>query len=281
MHDLALRRESTGEAPPLWGQLKHALRDQILTELSPGDRIPSEEELGRRYGVSRITVRHAIGSLAAEGWLISRQGQGTFVARNRSENAPSPELDAFLDVLALIHHVGRVVSVSVSTIEEVPADARTRLELKASARDELHKFRREFAVDGEVIMHEVVYAPKRLFPDLPSQDLHRESIRDLILAQYGLSLESVDVSIRAVSTDGFRAQLLGVNPGDPELLIESVANANPNRPFLFTRQFLPHDRIAFRARIVPSPQAASAKRRRPGRIRSIAPALPRSPSRKA
>lgn len=44
-----------------------------------GDKIPSEAELCRLLGVSRISVRTALNSLIAQGFLVPRQGDGTFV----------------------------------------------------------------------------------------------------------------------------------------------------------------------------------------------------------
>lgn len=48
-----------------------------------GDRIPSEGELGIRYGVSKITIRQALSNLAADGYLMKIQGKGTYVAGDR------------------------------------------------------------------------------------------------------------------------------------------------------------------------------------------------------
>ena len=48
-----------------------------------GDRIPSEDELAVRFGVSKITIRQALSNLAADGYLMKVQGRGTFVAGNR------------------------------------------------------------------------------------------------------------------------------------------------------------------------------------------------------
>ena len=50
-------------------------------ELQPGDPVPSERELCDRFGVSRMTVRQAVDTLAVEGLLQRVQGSGTFVAR--------------------------------------------------------------------------------------------------------------------------------------------------------------------------------------------------------
>lgn len=48
-----------------------------------GDRIPSEDELAVRFGVSKITIRQALSNLAADGYLMKVQGRGTFVAGNQ------------------------------------------------------------------------------------------------------------------------------------------------------------------------------------------------------
>ena len=66
------------------------IEDHIISEirngrLKTGDRIPSEAELVRMFGVSRITVTTAIKELTARGILVRRQGKGTFVRRDDPE----------------------------------------------------------------------------------------------------------------------------------------------------------------------------------------------------
>lgn len=64
----------------LYEIVKMDLRTGVLDGSFPPDtRIPSEVELMDRYGVSRITVRHAINELVQEGYLVKRHGTGTFV----------------------------------------------------------------------------------------------------------------------------------------------------------------------------------------------------------
>ena len=64
------------------------IHDQVYEQLKallldghwqPGEQIPSEAELCRLTGVSRVSVRTALKSLIAQGFLVSRQGEGTFV----------------------------------------------------------------------------------------------------------------------------------------------------------------------------------------------------------
>ena len=60
----------------VYEQLKTLLLDG---HWQPGEKIPSEAELCRLTGVSRVSVRAALKSLIAQGFLVSRQGEGTFV----------------------------------------------------------------------------------------------------------------------------------------------------------------------------------------------------------
>ncbi len=67
-------------------QIFAQLRDQIMAgEWRPGSKIPSENELTRRLGVSRVSVREALQMLASLGLLEMRQGGGTFVREYSGE----------------------------------------------------------------------------------------------------------------------------------------------------------------------------------------------------
>ena len=64
------------------------IRNQLDSgELKPGDRLPTEQGLGRIYGVSRTVVREAIAALRADGRVVARQGSGVFVVEPPSQSA--------------------------------------------------------------------------------------------------------------------------------------------------------------------------------------------------
>ncbi len=74
---------------PLYAQLREALRNEIKERgLRPGDRLPTEAELEERYGVSRSTIRQAVGELEIEGLLRRVQGRGTFVGSPKIQHHP-------------------------------------------------------------------------------------------------------------------------------------------------------------------------------------------------
>ena len=65
---------------PLYQRITDALAAEIEAEgLKPGDQLPSETELMERFGVSRVTVRHALSQLVNRGLIYRRKGKGSFV----------------------------------------------------------------------------------------------------------------------------------------------------------------------------------------------------------
>ena len=69
---------------PHYFQIKDYFNKMIETEKwEAGHKLPSEHELARSFGVSRMTVRRAISELTQKGKLEARQGIGTFVVEQR------------------------------------------------------------------------------------------------------------------------------------------------------------------------------------------------------
>src|SRR5690625_3211082 len=64
-----------------YNKVKQAVKSKIIDgTYSPHQKISSESELMKEFGVSRHTVRQAIGDLVLKGWLYREQGSGTFCA---------------------------------------------------------------------------------------------------------------------------------------------------------------------------------------------------------
>ena len=71
------------EATPLYLQIKSKIKKEIRTGiLKPGDKLPSESEMQKKYNISRVTIRNAMAELESEGYIIKVQGKGSFVAHS-------------------------------------------------------------------------------------------------------------------------------------------------------------------------------------------------------
>jgi DNA-binding FadR family transcriptional regulator len=81
--------------PRAYEAVAHELLVLILGgHFSVGDRLPSERQLATRFGVSRPTVREALGALESRGIVVTRMGSGTFVAeREGIDGVPAVPAD--------------------------------------------------------------------------------------------------------------------------------------------------------------------------------------------
>jgi GntR family transcriptional regulator len=98
---------------PFYIQVAMLLRNRISDGLySPGQKMPTQEELEQEFGVARVTVRQAVELLEKEGLVQRQQGRGTFVARQTPERR---WLHLTMDINALAEtvasHVPRFIAV--------------------------------------------------------------------------------------------------------------------------------------------------------------------------
>ena len=91
---------SNSSSTPIYEQIKNAIIDQIIDgKLAEGEMLPSIRNLARDIKISIMTIKKAYDELEAEGYLISRQGKGTFVAPRNIElarEAARKEIEEYL-----------------------------------------------------------------------------------------------------------------------------------------------------------------------------------------
>jgi DNA-binding FadR family transcriptional regulator len=94
------------QAPNLRSGLVETLIAKIESgELSPGERLPTEQAIVAATGVSRTVVREALASLRAKGFITTRQGLGAFVTRDpppQSFSIVPGDLESIDEVLSVL-----------------------------------------------------------------------------------------------------------------------------------------------------------------------------------
>ena len=79
---------STSSSVPIYEQIKKAMIEQIMNgELKEDETLPSIRNLAQDIKISVMTIKKAYDELESEGYIISRQGKGTFVAPKNTELA--------------------------------------------------------------------------------------------------------------------------------------------------------------------------------------------------
>lgn len=134
---------------PLYAQAEKVLEDLLVhRRYRIGDRIPPEAELVRSLGVSRATIRAAVGRLVGRGLLVRRQGSGTFLARlPEGGDEPGPVGIKLGSSVAQLRRLETYASIAERL--GLKADsAQLRVEAGRTARDEADAL--EVPVNGEV-----------------------------------------------------------------------------------------------------------------------------------
>jgi GntR family transcriptional regulator len=192
---------------PKHAQLRAILVDMCTNQLSPGDALPSERQLCIDHGVSRVTVREALGQLVAEGLAVRVHGRGTFVA----ERAYRSELR-----LASFHEDMRRLGLEPSTVilsigRDAPAPATiTALELGPN-KDAWHVRRLRLA-NGAPISVDDAWYDAELLPDLDSVDF-TSSIYETLAVQYGYPVDRAEQIVGAGRAPAEISTLLGMSKG--------------------------------------------------------------------
>jgi len=224
---------------PLYHQVRDLLREEIQSGgISPGEKIPSEAELGAKYGISRITARQAIQSLAQEGLLYRQQGRGTFVARPRVRHS----LNALTSFSRQMTDRGMTPSTKLIEADIVAARGPVREALAIPDGALVTKLRRLRLADREVMGIQTAYVPLGLCPDLVDVIDDNVSLYDLFRQKYGLRPARATECYSAVLLEPLEARLLDQKQRQPALAAERTTYLLDNRALEYVVSILRADR---------------------------------------
>ncbi len=225
---------------PLYSQLVGIVKRNISAgTLSPGDLLPSESELCKTFGISRSTVRQAIGALESEGLVVRKQGRGTFVAepkvRRRTENVCS--------FTSEISSMGLTPSSTLIEFAVVspPPDIVKVLELNGP-ESKIYRFTRIRNVNDEPLILETSFYPQYIYPNLTRELLQTHSFYSLLYEVGIIPANAVD-SYEAVVMSPKEASLLNCKSGSCGFYVQRrTFNAN-GMCYEYTQSLMRADRV--------------------------------------
>jgi GntR family transcriptional regulator len=229
---------------PLYHQVKEDISSQIATgALRPGQQLPGEHELCKRYAVSRTVIRQALSELGYEGLIDKQHGKGTFVARTKVAQGLLSGLAGMADDAA---QRGQTLESRVLTLREAPAAAWVAAELQLEPGEPIVELERQRLIDGQPWVLVFNYLPLELFPGLVDRNLGGgESLYRIIRQNYELPIIAGTRRVEAAVADEREAPFLGIRPGDPVVVLRSLSFTTGMRPIEY---FVAHhrgDRTAF------------------------------------
>lgn len=226
---------------PFYFQLAELLEHEIMQgRLKPDARVPSEPALCEAFGVSRTTVRQALGRLEQRGLIARRKGQGTFVRAGESGLWLLQSSAGFFQ--EEVDRLGRSVTSQILRAEPevLPGWACGALELPIGSKGvTLERLR---SVDGQVALYVVnhlveAFADAALAISNPNESLYRRLKERMDVVPHGghRTLEAI------AAPDGV-AEHLELEPGAPVAHIQSVTWDAQMVPFDCYRAWLRTDR---------------------------------------
>ncbi|SRR6266567_4463666 len=243
---------NTGNGAPV--PKYYHLKETILKRISDGtwgigSAIPPEPELCREFGVSRITVRRAIGDLVHEGKLYTIQGKGTFIARPKLDERFIHSAFGFFEDM---ERQGQPLTTRIIQQEVIPAPEAVATYLQIPPETPVHCLMRLRSVQNETVLVSTTYIPQALCPDLVHDDLTEGSLYRWLQTRYGLTVARAERTIEAIAAQQREAKLLDIALYSPLLLLESVVYLPNGKPLEYSSTFHRGDRTRVSISFVPS-----------------------------
>jgi DNA-binding GntR family transcriptional regulator len=234
--------------------LAYDVRDVIASELiisgdvPAGSKLPSEHQLSKRYGVSRVTVRAALHGLREAGLVSIRQGVGATVLPRSASVVHG--LDRLSSIDTFAREAGQTVSDVDVRAEQVAAGEDTARQLHIELGHPVVEVRRVKCFDGVRVAWVVDRVPEGV---LPFETLRSElagSALDVLLAHPEVDVEYADAEYTPAQLPGEVADRLGVEAGAVALFVDTVVwTANGRAADWATVWLLPeHFRFVVRRR---------------------------------
>lgn len=228
---------------PLYKQLKEIIKTKINTgEYTENEQIPTEPEIIERYGVSRITVRKAIEELVTEGYLVKKQGKGTFVSSHKVfRKFEETGVSGFSELC-------RTNSFEASSIvlqeQIIPANEELANKLAIEKGADVLYIQRKRMANGVPILLENNYFSLDRFGFLQGEDL-RGSLYAILRDRDIQPINSGETTLEIVTADDVIAKAINVSIGTPFFYMQTVIKDQNMVPIHFGKQFYLGDAYIF------------------------------------
>jgi DNA-binding GntR family transcriptional regulator len=246
----------TKRRPPLADLVRSELKQLIVSGKAPvGSRLPSESDLCDQYNVSRITLREAVQGLVQEGYVVRRQGSGTYVTRRP---ALHNSLDTNFSYTEYLAHAGIRAGRKVLSARMVDANAETAEALALDSDNRVVEVRRLRTADGSPAVYSVDCLPV----DLATVTVDRRACSGSLyrlLSEKGHYVDHGEAVVAPAVADDELATLLRVPRGTLLQHLTQIDYDIADRPVMFSLEW--HVPSVFELRVYrrgPGPLAAES-----------------------
>lgn len=234
---------------PLYYQLFEKIKHDIEKgKIKKFEALPTETELQKQCNVSRTTVRKSLDLLEKRGYIVRKQGQGTYVTDNQKVQPTLLKLTSFTEE---IEDAGKKPGSKVLEIEEVEPSKPIKHHLEINSNSKVIKYTRLRTVDGEPIGIHEAYLNCEAIGNLKIKDLEEvnDSLYCFLKKQFALKLSKAHETIEAVKADKKTAKLLNISPYEPLLKLRRTTYNDAGKPFEYVDIFYRGDSYSYEVRM--------------------------------
>lgn len=228
--------------PPIYIQIKDLIIEKIKRgEYSNGSKLPSERELSRQYGVSRMTARNALNEIVREGWAFRDNVKGTFV-KSPKINRDLTRLTGFSQMLK-----ERGIKPSNKLIKKkiIEADKQIAQSLNLLIGENVYFIERLRCGNDFPIALEYSFIPCKLFDNLLKYDFEIESLYDILEKNYNCNLIYAKQTLSLSYVDRYEAKMLRLEENAAILLFEGITYDEEKIPIEYTKSLQRGDSCIF------------------------------------
>ena len=237
----------TSKTTPLYHQIQENIIELIdLNLLNAGDSLPSEREMSHYYDVTRMTVRQAIEGLSQKGFVERQHGVGTFI---RDKQVVRPFVPTLMGFSQRMREAGIEPTSGVLERTRVQPTPIIAHRLRLDADDSVIVIRRLRLANQEPLMIETSYLSYRHFAPLMNVDLESQSLYQAIETLTGHTLREAEHTLEPTLVDTQEASILGVQVGQPAMLVRVLAYSNQRFPIEYSKSVVRGDRCRYYLRV--------------------------------
>jgi len=219
----------TRTRPLLSDVVRSELRRAIIGgEFPPGAKLPNEESLRDRFSVSRITLREAVRGLIEDGYVVRRQGSGTYVTHGP---ALRNSLDTNFSYTEYLESTGIRTSKKILGARLVMADEETANDLGVAPSTQLVEVRRVRTADKKPAIYSIDSLPMDIVNLSTDRELFKGSLYRL-LAERGHTVDHARTVLHPVIADAEVAKSLEITVGTPLQHLRQVDFDMKGRPVM-------------------------------------------------
>lgn len=209
-------------------EVRHGLLADLVNGTTPvGTKLPNEQEIASRFGVSRATVREAVGGLVESGYLLRRHGSGTFVTLLPSRRHA---LDATLSYTQMIRQAGMTPGLRLLGATVRPASPDEAADLALDEGTPLRVLERLRTADDRPVVYSIDLIAAWRLEGLRDEDLDI-GLYD-VLDSVGFRVRTASAVLLPVVADARLARLLDVRRGTALQRIDEVDRTGDGSPVM-------------------------------------------------